>query len=133
MAGSGTLEVHSSPPGARVYGDDAFISTTDPTFARLVVSDVDAGEHTLRLSAEGHDDVAKSVTITAERAAVYREQLPSRGISTLAIASGFAVIALVAVGLGLRRVSPTAGSESDPAATKSLEPKKEGEQPAKPP
>jgi len=120
---SGTLEVHTSPPGARVYVDDALIGTTDPTFGRLVVPDVAAGEHSLRLSADGYDDVTKSVMVSAGRAAVHRDQLPSRGVSTLAIAFGFAAIALVVVALiGRRRTASASDPRSNLEATRPLEP-----------
>ena len=119
---TGRLEVYSSPPAARVYIDDALIGTTDPTFGRLIVPEVGIGEHTLRLAADGHDDVSKSVVIAAGESFLHRQQLPSRGVSMWAIALGFALIALVAVAIArLRRRLPTIPA-ADAEATWSLEP-----------
>ena len=60
-----SLVVFSDPPGATVYLDDEPIGQTDPTSGRLVKSGVAPGPHRVRLTDDGHTEVAQWVTVAA--------------------------------------------------------------------
>ena len=51
-----TLKITSQPGSAQVYLDDAPKGTTSPEEGKLVLENLPAGEHKLRLSASGYQD-----------------------------------------------------------------------------
>jgi hypothetical protein len=71
-----TLEVVSHPPGASVYVDDELVGTTDPDWGRLVRSALAPGRHRVRLSLQGHQDVAEEIELSAGERVDFRRRLP---------------------------------------------------------
>jgi serine/threonine-protein kinase len=70
----GKLEVRSTPPGARVFLDD-----DDRGKAPMVLDEIEAGRHELRLELDGHVGISKYVTVVAGETAVVTETLSRDG------------------------------------------------------
>ena len=62
---SGSIQVTSTPPGARIYL--AAIDTKQ--FSSATINSVPAGEHTVRLILQGYDEASAKVTVTAGQTA----------------------------------------------------------------
>lgn len=58
---TGSIDLGSSPPGARVFLDGADTGNTTP----LVIGGVEVGEHTVKLTLTGHRDKEGTVTVAA--------------------------------------------------------------------
>jgi len=65
-----TLKVSTQPGGAQVYLDDAPKGTTSPDEGKLVLENLPAGTHKLRIGSSGYTDWIQSVTLT-ESSAIY--------------------------------------------------------------
>ena len=105
---AGSIEVVTQPAGAAVYLDDERIGTTDPEWGRLVATGLAAGRHRVRLSLDGHRDVAEDVEVRPGAATEFRRRLPAAtridGKAALAVAVVVALLALTA--WALRRPRP---------------------------
>jgi len=58
------LMIETMPPGAEVYVDEERVGKTSPE-GKLKVSTLGPGEHRLRVSAPGHDDLSRTVELTS--------------------------------------------------------------------
>ena len=75
----GKLEVRTTPPGARVYVDDADRGTTP-----IVIDEVEAGRRELRIELGGHLGLSKFVTVVAGETLVVAEALTPDGNAPVA-------------------------------------------------
>ena len=64
--GTGTLKIQSNPGGANVYIDDEYKGQT-PASGYLTITDLDAGDHGLKVTKSGYQDWAGEVTIPPEK------------------------------------------------------------------
>ena len=114
--GAGSIAVVTQPAGAAVYLDDERIGTTDPEWGRLVATGLAAGRHRVRLSLEGHRDVAEDVEVRPGATTEFRRRLPAAaridGKAALAVAVVVALLALTA--WALRRPRPPAETAPTP-------------------
>jgi serine/threonine-protein kinase len=105
---AGSIEVVTQPAGAAVYLDDERIGTTDPEWGRLVATGLAAGRHRVRLSLDGHRDVAEDVEVRPGATTEFRRRLPAAARidakAALAVAVVVALLALTA--WALRRPRP---------------------------
>ena len=58
------LVLETTPPGAEVYVDEERVGKTSPE-GKLKISNLAPGEHRVRISAPGYDDLSRSVELTA--------------------------------------------------------------------
>jgi hypothetical protein len=106
-----SLRVHSEPPGAAVYLDDAFLGETDPVSGALVTNDLAPQAHLLRLTHRGYADVTQSLTLVASTRTTVQITLAS--LATVAVPPwllGLTAVALLTcsiVALRLRRPRST--------------------------
>jgi hypothetical protein len=63
------LTLETTPPGAEVYVDEERVGKTGPE-GKLKISTLSAGEHRVRVSAAGHEDLSRSVELTAGQTTV---------------------------------------------------------------
>jgi hypothetical protein len=63
------LTLETTPPGAEVYVDEERVGKTGPE-GKLKISTLGPGEHRVRVSAAGYDDLSRSVTLTAGQTTV---------------------------------------------------------------
>lgn len=80
------LEILSIPGGAQVYVDDALLARTSAG-GHLRIATLAAGNHRLRLSAEGYNDYEANVALVAGETAVVTAALTPHAATTLAIQS----------------------------------------------
>jgi len=82
----GSLEIHTSPPGASVYLDDELMGRSDPATGRWRKTALPAGRYRLRLERAGHRAQSEELEVTTGSVTRYRgvleQQPPARDPAT---------------------------------------------------
>jgi len=97
---TGGLEVVSQPGSAAVYVDDEPVGSTDPQTGRLVLGDLPAGPHRVRVSRADHEDAVREIEVPRGARAVFHATLrpvseSPRGFRIELLVAGLLAAALV--------------------------------------
>ncbi|MFK7985159.1 MAG: PEGA domain-containing protein [Sandaracinaceae bacterium] len=112
----GRLLIASNVPGAEVFVDEQAVGTTDDN-GQLVLEEVGAGDHQVRIRAEGHTSTTESVSVEAYGEASLETQLAigaedggSGGVAPeLVVGAGLLVVAAAAAGLWIWSMTEVLG------------------------
>jgi hypothetical protein len=129
-----SVDITSHPPGAQVFLDDAPVGRTDPETGRLRLTGLARGQHRIRLSAEGRDDLVRELDLAGaslafDAALPYRPTAPPPVSASPALEThpglrwGAAVllVAFLALGVALWIRSGSAAAPLDrPRSTPSI-------------
>ncbi|MBN1272962.1 MAG: SUMF1/EgtB/PvdO family nonheme iron enzyme [Candidatus Aminicenantes bacterium] len=81
---TGTIEINSTPSGARVYHN----STDTGLITNCRLTDVETGSHSIKLVKEGYEDYQQSVTVTERQTEVINADLTANTINVSAPTGG---------------------------------------------
>jgi len=103
---SASLIVSARPGGSQVYVNDEFRGATSASEGRLVVSALEPGNFRVRLSAQGHQDWTRTVTLASGQTLTMEAVLKPAGPPPLAASE---IIELLRGGVSSKRVTRLVG------------------------
>ncbi len=101
-----SLIISAQPGGSQVYVNDEFRGATSSREGRLVVSALEPGNYRVRLSASGHQDWTRTVTLASGQALTLEAALKPVGPPSL---SADDIVELLRGGVSSRRVTRLVG------------------------
>lgn len=83
---TGAISVASTPAGATVSVDGVYYGQT-PSGNRLLINDIDAGQHTVSATLDGYQDYEKTVTVAAGQTVTVDATLNAAGSGSVSLTS----------------------------------------------